>query len=104
MKTTNVLLIMVFILAMTSCATWPPSAEVSAEYQKGYDLSWEYAKKDAMKYNCFYYKLRTSLPVGKEYQYHDSLRKQGKSEDFIRGFKFGYIRYFSDFVELYCGK
>jgi hypothetical protein len=104
MKTTNVLLIMVLSLALTACANWPPSPEVSAEYQRGYDLSWEYAKKDAMKYDCYNYRLRTSRPVGIEYQYHDSLRKQGKSENFIRGFKFGYIRYFSDFVELYCGK
>ncbi len=105
MKDTSFLLVIVVGLAMTSCATWPPSPEAAAEYQQGYNTSWEYAKKDAMQDGCFRHSLlRSSIPVGAGYQYHDLLREQGKSEDFVRGFKSGYEWNYFEFLDTYCGR
>ena len=111
MKTVNLLLSVVIAFIAISCATSSPP-QTESEYLKGYGMAREFAKKDAMSFDCFWY------PRGARYRwfprgvnvtrearkYTKLLQEQGRSETFIKGFYDGYENYYREFIDLYCGR
>ena len=109
MKALNLLFSCVILLVTVSCAT-TLSPQARSEYWKGYDMASEFAKKDAIDYNCFGYSMGRyrwfpgRVNVARQVQkYTKFLQEQGRSETFINGFYFGYADSYNEFLDLYCG-
>ena len=108
MKALNLLLSFVILLVTVSCAT-TLSPQSRSEYLKGYDMAREFAKKDAMDYNCFgnsitgrYLWFPGRVNVARQVQkYTKFLQEQGRSETFINGFDVGYAESYNEFLDLY---
>jgi hypothetical protein len=98
MKLIKVLLIILATLFLASCAA---SSRVGPEYEAGRLYSREIAKKDAFEFNCLSYP-RKVYPGMNAIKYTDTLKSQGKTENFIEGFYLGYKRYYLDYIKVYC--
>jgi len=111
MKVLNFPLSFIILFVIASCAT-TLSPQSQSEYLKGSNMAREFAKKDAMTYNCFDYSIMGGFfwfprRVNADRQarkYTEFLQKQGKSEHFIKGFCFEYKRSYMEFLDLYCGE
>jgi hypothetical protein len=109
MKTVYLLLFFVIAFLATSCAT-SSSPQTESEYLKGYGMAREFAKKDAMNFDCFWYPRRTRYgwhlrgfnATSGARKYTKLLQEQGRSEIFIKGFYDGYEDSFYEFIDLYC--
>ena len=90
---------------LASCTTPPASktATTGPEFDEGLRFADEFAKKDAMKFNCFFYpgKINAAQEARK---YTKQLQDQSKSENFIKGFYMGYERAYRRYLDLYCEK
>jgi hypothetical protein len=101
MRTLRLAMIVPVLFLLVSCATGPlPST--TADYKQGRLLGEEYAKRDAMNALCWPSPIK---PRGgpEARTYGKSLRQEGRSEDFIKGFYWGYQDVFDEFYDLYCG-
>ncbi len=77
-----------------------------SEYHDGRQYAEQLAKQDALGENCFnLYPNHHYSGKGYTYLRHHlkQIEKESRSESYITGFKNGYKRNFSEFMDLYCG-
>jgi hypothetical protein len=98
MNLVKTFLILLAILFLASCAA---SSRVGPEYEAGRLYSREIAKKDAFNFNCLLFP-RKVYPGMNAMKYTETLKSQGKTENFIEGFYLGYKRYYIDYIRVYC--
>jgi hypothetical protein len=98
MNLAKTLLIILIALFVASCAA---SSRVGPEYEAGRLYSREIAKKDAFNFNCLSYPRKVYPGMGAK-KYTETLKSQGKTENFIEGFYLGYKRYYIDYIKVYC--
>ena len=88
---------------LVSCATTshPTGTSTGPEFEEGLRFADNFAKKDAMTFNCFFYpgKINAAQEARK---YTKQLQEQGKHETFIKGFYMGYERAYRRYLDLYC--
>lgn len=101
MKTVMLLCIVFITAILVSCANMPFSNN-GAEFQNGRLFATEYAKQDALKFNCNWYPSRVYAAFGSR-KYTAMLRDQGRSQHFIDGFYYGYELDYNDYLSVYCG-
>ncbi|UCD32100.1 MAG: hypothetical protein JSV38_15285 [Desulfobacterales bacterium] len=104
MNALKLMLSLLIILYIVSCASSQPSATES-DHIKGYNMAKEFAKKDAMNHTCFGYRRykRVGFAEYEARKYSKLLQDQNRSENFIKGFYAGYESYYREFLDLYCG-
>jgi hypothetical protein len=97
-KLLPVLLVTAFL---ASCANTPTTTDTGPQFEEGLRFADEFAKKDAMKFNCFFYpgKINAAQEARK---YTKQLQEQDKPETFIKGFYMGYERSYRKYLDLYC--
>jgi hypothetical protein len=102
MELVRALFVLLVAFSPVSCATSSSSPPVTGpEFHEGRRLARDFAKQDAMDFNCFIHTGRIS--AAQEASKHTKrLQDQGRSEAFIKGFNSGYKRYFPEFLDLYC--
>jgi hypothetical protein len=98
MKPIKRLLILLPVMFFASCAA---SQKVGPEYEAGRQHAYEIAKKDAWEYKCFWYPGKV-FPAKKAREYTETLTSQGKSQEFIEGFYFGYERTYVNQIKVKC--
>jgi hypothetical protein len=101
MRTLRLAIIVPVLFLLFSCAGTPlPST--TEDYRQGRLLGEQYAKRDAMNALCW---PRPMRPRGgaEARTYGKPLRQEGRTEDFIKGFYWGYQDVFDEFYDLYCG-
>ena len=91
-------LMLLAVLFLASCAA---SSRVGPEYEAGRLYAYDIAKKDAWEYKCFWYPHRI-FPAFKARAYTERLKSQGKSQQYIEGFYFGYERTYCNQVNVKC--
>ena len=98
MKLIQTLLILLVVVSLSSCAS---SSRVGPEYEEGRLYAREIAKKDASEFNCLWFP-RKVYPGMNAKKYTETLKSQGRTENFIEGFYLGYKRYYLDYIRVYC--
>ncbi|MBW1894347.1 MAG: hypothetical protein JRI91_11730 [Deltaproteobacteria bacterium] len=97
-------LLFLILLSTTSCQTSEPVRN-NPEYASGKQLADVYAKKDAMKLTCsFYRRGKWSGVMSSNLRKHLEALRPEKSEDFQSGFSEGYQAYYPEYADTYCGK
>ena len=99
MNTLKILVILLITMGISACATLQSGMD-RADYRRGYNSAWDYAKKDALKSDCSRYP-HFANQEGKR-KYAQLLRDRGESESFMQGFFSGYKDKRLDFYDLYC--
>ena len=89
---------LLIILFIVSCAT-SQSSPTGSDYLQGYNMAWDFAKKDAMNSRG-----KSKNIEKKARKYTKLLQDQGRTETFIKGFYDGYESYYHEFIDLYRGK
>jgi hypothetical protein len=98
MSRVKTLLVLLVTLFVASCGA---SSRVGPEYEAGRLYSREIAKNDAFNFNCLLYPRKVYPCMGAK-KYTETLKSQGKTENFIEGFYLGYRRYYLDYIRVYC--
>jgi hypothetical protein len=96
MKTS--LLALFICLFVVGCTGSP---RVGPEFEAGRLHAYDYAKKDAWDFDCWFYP-RHLRAAFKAREYTRMLAGQDKSDMFIEGFYFGYERTYVDQVKVKC--
>ena len=96
MKILRMAILFGIVLAIISCAMTKP------EFEAGRRFAEEFAKQDAMQFNCNWYPPNVYATFGSR-KYTEMLRNQGRSLDFVEGFYYGYELGFKEYLGVYCG-
>jgi len=95
----GVFLLSVFLSSCATGPTWKPTAE----YTAGREAGEEQADDDVLKVQCGWPWEPNYLEISRKAQsYGESLREEGRSEDFVNGFYSGYTEVFYDRLESLC--
>ena len=76
---------------------------VGPEFNEGKLTGREYAKKDAQKFETAVHRPSSASGSLKSRSYTNQLREQGKSDEFIKGFHFGYRERYEELISVYFG-
>ena len=100
----------IFILltmVVTSCAGFSLPL-TDPEFMKGAEFAQAFAKEDAKASGCNLYRRSMFILAGhaglKAREYEQRLRDEGRSDNFIQGFYFGYEEEYVDLIDIYCGQ
>ena len=92
------------LFLLVSCQTSEP-VKTSPDYVAGKQLAEEYAKKDAKKLNCMFYRRKTWQNIMSGHlRDHTAVLRNEKTEDFLTGCIEGYRKYYAEYANTYCGK
>ena len=97
----NVIKILLLLLTTLILASFAYSETIESEYEAGRLHAYDFAKKDAWESDCHWSGSKI-LPGRKLWKHMETLRRQGKSGTFIKGFNFGYERTFWDQRDVKC--
>lgn len=101
MKTVTILFVVFIVGILTSCANMP-FFNTGPEFEEGRRFATKYAKQDALKFNCNWYPSRVYAAFGSR-KYTAMLSDQGRSQNFIDGFYYGYELDYDNYLNVYCG-
>ena len=91
------------LFLLVSCQTLE-AVKMNPDYVSGKNLAEEYAKKDAQKLHCPYYRSKTWQNImSRQLNEHTTALKNEKTEDFLNGFIEGYRKYYAEYADTYCG-
>lgn len=89
---------------LCSCAVFS-QLKTTPDYNAGRKVGESYAAKDAFEIKCQWPGEHTHLDAARKARtYGGPLKEQGRSEDFIHGFYYGYQEVYVKRIGTYCGR